>query len=86
MTAVVLGLLALAALSLGLRVTSVLAAPTMHPVLRFVAAAVAGGVMTAAVLELCDSYGVSQLGWGLLLSLAPVGLFDVAKWWFRWRK
>jgi hypothetical protein len=85
MTLFVLGLLALAALSLGLRATGVLLGPRVHPLLRFAGAAIAGGVMTAAILELCDAYGVSQLGWGLLLSLSPVGIFDVAKWWFRWR-
>ena len=26
--------------------------------------------------------GVSELGLGLLLSLSPVGVFDLAKWWF----
>jgi hypothetical protein len=85
MTVFVLGLLALAALSLGLRTTGVLLSPKVHPLLRLVAAAVIGGVMTAAILELCDAYRVEQLGWGLLLSLSPVGIFDVAKWWFRWR-
>jgi hypothetical protein len=85
MTVFVLGLLALAALSLGLRTTGVLLGPKVNPLIRFVAAAVIGGVMTAAILELCSAYGVSQLGWGLLLSLSPVGIFDVAKWWFRWR-
>ena len=85
MTAFVLGLLALAALSLGLRTTGVLLSPRVHPLMRFVAAGLIGGVMTAAILELCNAYGVAQLGWGLLLSLSPVGLFDLAKWWFRWR-
>jgi hypothetical protein len=81
----VLGLLALAALSLGLRTTGVLLGPKVNPLVRFVAAASIGSVMTAAILELCDAYGVAQLGWGLLLSLSPVGVFDLARWWFRWR-
>jgi hypothetical protein len=85
MTVFVFGLLALAALSLGLRTTGVLLSPKVHPLIRLVAAAVIGGVMTAAMLELCNAYRVQELGWGLLLSLSPVGIFDVAKWWFRWR-
>ena len=85
MTVFVLGLLALAALSLGLRTTSVLFGPRVHPLMRLAGASLIGGVMTAAILELCDAYGIAQLGWGLLLSLSPVGIFDVAKWWFRWR-
>lgn len=85
MTAFVLGLLALAALSLGLRTTGVLLSPRLHPLMRLVAAAVIGGVMIGAILELCNAYGIAQLGWGLLFSLSPVGIFDVAKWWFRWR-
>ena len=27
---------------------------------------------------------VFELGLGLLLSLSPVGVFDLVKWWFRW--
>ena len=86
MTALVLGLLALAALSLGLRATAVFAGGATHPLARFAAAAIVGSVITGAFLQLCDRYGMPQLAWGLLLSLSPVGMFDVAKWWFRWRK
>jgi len=85
MSALVPGLLLLAALSLGLRTTSVLVKPTVHPLIRLVAASAIGIVMTAAMLELCESYQVFELGLGLLLSISPVGLFDLAKWWFRWR-
>jgi hypothetical protein len=85
MTVLALGLLALAALSLGLRTTAALLGPAVHPIARFGAAAIVGGVIAAAILELCDNYGVAPLGWGLLLSLSPVGIFDLAKWWFRWR-
>ena len=43
---------------------------------------VAGALLTGAMLQLCESYGVFELGLGLLLSLSPVGVFDLAKWWF----
>ena len=42
-----------------------------------------GGIMTLAFLELCRSYQVFELGLGLMASLSPVGMFDLAKWWFR---
>ena len=41
---------------------------------------------TLALLELCRSYSVFEFGLGLLASLSPVGLFDVAKWWFTWTR
>jgi hypothetical protein len=85
MTVVIIGLLVLAAISLGLRTTSVLLRPGMHPPARFVVSLAAGGLMTLVVLEVCESYRVFEFGLGLLLSLAPVGLFDLAKWWFKWR-
>ena len=75
-------LLALAAVSLGLRVTSVLM-PRAHPLLRLAAASVVGTILVLATLQICDRYRVHDLGLGLLLSLAPVGVFDLAKWWFR---
>ena len=81
MSALILALLALAALSLGLRTTSVLT--TVSPLLRLALALIVGGIMTMALLELCRSYQVFELGLGLLISLAPVGVFDLAKWWFR---
>lgn len=85
MTVVIIGLLVLAALSLGLRTTSVLISPRVHPATRFVISLAAGGLMTLVVLQVCDSYRVFEFGFGLLLSLSPVGLFDLAKWWFKWR-
>lgn len=84
MTALMFALLVLAALCLGLRTTSVLSA-RMHPIIRLLLSLVIGGIMTLAVLQLCRSYQVFELGLGLLASLAPVGLFDAAKWWFRRR-
>jgi hypothetical protein len=86
MTAVVVYvLLALAAISLGLRTTSVLI-PRVHPVARLIAAILIGGIFTAATLQVSDRYHVYDMGLGLLLSLAPVGVFDLLKWWFRWRR
>ena len=83
MTWFMFALLVLAALCLGLRTTSVLVRARVHPLLRLLVSLLIGGVMTLAFLELCRSYEVFELGLGLLASLSPVGLFDVAKWWFR---
>lgn len=78
-------LVALAGLSLGLRTTSVLAPPAMHPLDRLALSTVAGALWTAVVFEVSDSYRIFDFGLGLMLSLSPVGLFDLAKWWFRSR-
>ena len=42
-----------------------------------------GTILVLATLQICDRYRVHDLGLGLLISLAPVGIFDLAKWWFR---
>ena len=86
MSVVIIGLVALAAISLGLRTTSVLLGPGVHPVGRLLLAMAAGTLITLVILELTESYGVLELGLGLLLSLSPVGVFDLLKWWFRWRR
>jgi hypothetical protein len=86
MTAVIFGLVALAAISLGLRTTAVLFRPEIHPVGRLLLSIAAGTLMTLVLLELAESYDVFELALGLLLSLSPVGVFDLAKWWFRWRR
>jgi len=86
MTLFMFALLVLAALCLGLRTTSVLIGSRVHPVIRLLLSLLIGGVMTLALLELCRSYNVFELGLGLLASLSPVGLFDVARWWFRRKK
>ena len=78
-------LVALAAVSLGLRTTSLLI-PRVHPLARFVISAVVGWVLAAATLQICDRYQVHDLGLGLLVSLSPVGLYDLAKWWLRWKR
>jgi len=80
---VVAVLLALASISLGLRTTSLYASNRMHPVARLGLAVVTGGLMTALILQVCESYRVFELGFGLLLSLSPVGIYDLLKWWFR---
>ena len=86
MILVVLGvLLALAAVSLGLRTTSLLI-PRVHPLLRLAVSSAVGTILVLATLQICDRYRVHDLGLGLLLSLSPVGLFDLAKWWFRRKK
>jgi hypothetical protein len=85
MNGLILALLALAALSLGLRTTSVLLSPAVNSVLRLAVSLIIGGIMTTAILQLCRAYQVFELGLGLLISLSPVGLFDLAKWWFRGR-
>ena len=43
---------------------------------------VIGTLLIGATLQICESYRVHDLGLGLLLSLSPVGVFDLAKWWF----
>lgn len=86
MTAFLIGVLvALAAISLGLRVTNALV-PRVHPLGRLLAGAIIGVALTTATLRLCDRYSVHDLGLGLLVSLAPVGVFDLAKWWLRWNR
>lgn len=85
MTVLVYVLVALAGLSLGLRTTSVTIGERFHPLVRMGIAIVLGAILVAATLEICESYRVLDMGVGLLLSLSPVGLFDLAKWWFRWR-
>ena len=85
MNVVIIGLLVLAAISLGLRTTALLLGPGIHPMVRLGVSGAAGALITLVVLQVCDSYRVLEFGLGLLLSLAPVGIFDLAKWWYRWR-
>ena len=74
-------LLALAALSLGLRTTSLLMARA-HPLVRLAVSSLVGTILVLATLQISDRYRLHDLGLGLLLSLAPVGVFDLTKWWF----
>ena len=85
MSVVIIALLVLAAMSLGLRSTTLVLGPGTHPLVRLAASLAAGGLIALVVLQVCDSYHIFELGLGLLLSLSPVGLFDLLKWWFRWR-
>lgn len=78
-------LLALTALSLGLRSTSLLAA-RLHPVARLLLSAIIGSVLVVAVMQWAMRNELHDLGLGLLLSLSPVGVFDAMKWWYRWGK
>lgn len=78
-------LLALAAASLGLRTTSVLI-PRIQPLIRMLASILIGVVFVIVTLQICDRYRVRDLGLGLLLSLSPVGVYDVVKWWYRWNR
>lgn len=83
MTLVLTGiLLALAAMSLGLRATGLMM-PRAGAIARLLASAIVGTILVMATLQLCDRYQVHDLGLGLLLSLSPVGVFDLAKWWYR---
>jgi hypothetical protein len=85
MTLVVQGvLLALAGASLGLRTTSVLL-PRAPSFARLIVSFAIGAMFVIVTLQICDGYGVHDLGLGLLISLSPVGIFDLAKWWFQRR-
>jgi hypothetical protein len=86
MTVLVVVLLASTAIALGLRTSSLFLDERVHPMVRLGVAIVAGTLISAVVLEVCASYKVIDLGLGLLLSLSPVGPYDLAKWWFRWRR
>jgi hypothetical protein len=75
-------MLALAAASLGLRVTSVLI-PRINAVVRLIASLLIGAALVVMTFQISDAYHVHDLGLGLLLSLSPVGIYDLAKWWIR---
>ena len=78
-------LLALAAVSLGLRTTSLLI-PRVHPLVRLFISGIIGTAMMMVTLQISDRYHVYDLGLGLLVSLSPVGVFDLVKWWYRYRR
>lgn len=78
-------LLAMAAVSLGLRTTAVLI-PRVHPLARLAVSLVIGTALVVAALRISDRYFVYDLGLGLLISLAPVGAYDATKWWIRARR
>lgn len=86
MTLLVVALLAAAAISLGLRVTSGLLAGVSHPIDRLLLAAVVGISIAWLSLVASTRYQVFEAGLGLLVALAPVGVYDVARWWGRSRR
>jgi hypothetical protein len=83
MNPVVVVLLALAAVSLGLRTTAQLI-PRVYPVVRLIVSIAVGTIFVIVTLQLCDQYAAHDLGLGVLVSLSPVGIYDLAKWWIRW--
>ena len=85
MSALFTALLCLAAVSLGLRTTSVMLSWRLHPLVRLVVSIVIGAIFVFVMLDVSRNLRVFELALGLLASLAPVGVFDVAKWWYRWR-
>jgi hypothetical protein len=78
-------LLALTALSLGLRTTSLLE-HRLPALLRMLLAAIIGSMFVMTAMQLAMRNDLHDLGLGLLLSLSPVGVFDMLKWWFRWKR
>jgi hypothetical protein len=78
-------LLGLAGVSLGLRTTALLM-PVVPANVRLIASSMIGTILVAAALQICDRYGVHDLGLGLLVSLSPVGVYDLTKWWFHRRR
>jgi hypothetical protein len=79
----VVALLALAAVSLGLRTTAQLI-PRVYPILRLVVSIAIGAMFVVVTLQICAEYAAYDLGLGMLVSLSPVGIYDLAKWWIRW--
>ena len=86
MTVFLWALLTLGAIAIGFRTSSLFLPERIHPIGRLVAALITGAVISAAILEVCSSYRVFDFGLGLVISLSPVGPFDLSKWWFRWRR
>ena len=85
MIVAVAALLVATSLSVGLRATSGWL-DHVHPMDRLLTAVVLGGVIVAASLLVCARYGITAAGYGLAFSFAPVGVYDVTKWWFRSRR
>jgi len=85
MTILLGALVVLAGMSLGLRTTSVLMPSNAHPLDRLALSIAAGALWTAVVFEVSNSYRIFDFGLGLMLSLSPIGVYDLTKWWFRSR-
>lgn len=75
--------LLLAAACLGLRIVSLLMAARFNAYLRLLMAILIGTAIVVYSLRLCDQYQVHDMGLGLFVSLAPVGVYDLMKWWLR---
>lgn len=86
MTFLVTALLASAAISIGFRTSSFFVPARAHPIVQLVVALATGALIAAAVLQVSSRYRVFDFGLGLLISLSPVGPYDLARWWFRWRR
>ena len=84
MIVAIAALLLAACLSIGLRMTSGWL-DHWHPMDRLLMAIVLGGLLVGTALAISARSGLTQAGLGLAFSLAPVGLFDITKWWFRSR-
>ena len=82
MTVAMVMLLVAAAISLGLRSTAAYDARAPHPLDRLMVGLVAGGALVWVGLMLSARWRVFEAGLGLLVSLAPVGLYDLARWWY----
>ena len=80
MTLLLWVLLALGATSIGFRASSWFMPQRVHPLAQLVVALATGTLLSAAVLEVCSSYRILDFGLGLLISMSPVGPFDLAKW------
>ena len=86
MTLLVVALLAAAAVTLGLRTTTVLDGREVHPVDRLALGLVAGVSLVWVSLALSTRYRAFEAGLGLLVSLAPAGLYDLLRWYYRARR
>ena len=83
MTFVVVVLLAWAAISLGFRTVGGWLHKVSHPLDRLAMSVMAGVVLVGLALSVSYRLRIFEAGLGLVASLAPVGVFDLAKWWHR---
>jgi len=86
MTLLVVALLAAAAVTLGLRTTAVLDGREVHPMDRLALGLVAGVSLVWVSLAVSTRYRAFEAGLGLLVSLAPVGVYDLLRWYYRARR
>jgi hypothetical protein len=86
MTLLVVALLAAAAVTLGLRTTTVLDGREVHPIDRLALGLVAGLSLVWVSLAVSTRYRAFEAGLGLLVSLAPAGVYDLLRWYYRSRR